>query len=72
MGSMGGMGGMDAGMDAGMEPGMDSMNAGNEEVPGDEFAASDAASSGREARESRQLFARKLSEAHTIISKLSK
>lgn len=73
MGSMGGMDtGMDAGMDAGMEPGMDSMNAGNEEVPGDEFAASDAASSGREARESRQLFARKLSEAHTIISKLSK
>lgn len=66
------MGGMDAGMDTGMEPGMDSMNAGNEEVPGDEFAASDAASSGREARESRQLFARKLSEAHTIISKLSK
>jgi len=68
---MGSMGGMDAGMDS-MEPGMDSMNAGNEEVPGDEFAASDAASSGREARESRQLFARKLSEAHTIISKLSK
>jgi hypothetical protein len=73
MGSMGGMdAGMDAGMDTGMEPGMDSMNAGNEEVPGDEFAASDAAASGREARESRQLFARKLSEAHTIISKLSK
>jgi hypothetical protein len=72
---MGSMGGMDAGMDgmdAGMEPGMDSMNAGNEEVPGDEFAASDAAASGREARESRQLFAQKLSEAHTIISKLSK
>ena len=73
MGSMDGMDvGMDAGMDAGMEPGMDSMNAGNEQVPGDEFAASDAAGSGREARESRQLFARKLSEAHTIISKLSK
>lgn len=73
MDQMGGMdAGMDAGMDTGMEPGMDSMNAGNEEVPGDEFAASDAASSGREARESRQLFARKLSEAHTIISKLSK
>ena len=71
MDQMGSMGGMDAGMDS-MEPGMDSMNAGNEEVPGDEFAASDAASSGREARESRQLFARKLSEAHTIISKLSK
>jgi hypothetical protein len=73
MGSMGGMdAGMDTGMEPGMEPGMDSMNAGNEEVPGDEFAASDAAASGREARESRQLFARKLSEAHTIISKLSK
>ena len=73
MGSMDGMdAGMDAGMDTGMEPGMDSMNAGNEQVPGDEFAASDAAGSGREARESRQLFARKLSEAHTIISKLSK
>jgi hypothetical protein len=73
MGSMDGMdAGMEPGMDAGMEPGMDSMNAGNEQVPGDEFAASDAAGSGREARESRQLFARKLSEAHTIISKLSK
>jgi hypothetical protein len=52
------------------------MNAGNEEVPGD-FGAADAAAggtemAGREQRESRQLFAQKLSEAHTIISKLSK
>ena len=62
----------------GMEPGMDSMNAGNEEVPmGDEFGASDAAAGGAEIagrmrRESREVFARKLSEAHTILSKLSK
>jgi hypothetical protein len=71
---------MDAmgGMDGGMEPGMDSMNAGNEEVPmGDEFGASDAASggaeiSGRMRRENREVFARKLSEAHMILSKLSK
>lgn len=58
---------------------------GNEEIPstpdsmnaGDEFAASDAAAggaemSGRERRESRELFANRLNEAHNIISKLSK
>jgi hypothetical protein len=59
------------------EPGMDTMNAGNEELPTDEFGASDAASgggelAGRMPRESREIFARKLSEAHMIISKLSK
>jgi hypothetical protein len=53
------------------DAGMDSMNA------GDEFGASDAASgggeiSGRTQRESRELFARKLSEAHSIIGRLSK
>jgi hypothetical protein len=53
------------------DAGMDSMNA------ADEFGASDAAAgggeiSGRTQRESRELFARKLSEAHSIIGRLSK
>ena len=53
------------------DAGMDSMNM------GDEFGASDAAAggaeiSGRSQRESRELFARKLSEAHSIIGRLSK
>jgi len=53
------------------DAGMDSMNM------GDEFGASDAAAggseiSGRTQRESRELFARKLSEAHSIIGRLSK
>ena len=60
--------------------------SGNEEIPGadmdsmntsDEFGASDAAAggaeiSGRTQRESRTLFARKLSEAHSIIGRLAK
>lgn len=63
--------------------GMDDMNAGSEEIPGsedemnmdmgdDEFGAADAAAGGAEEagrmrRESRQTFARKLSEAHSIL-----
>lgn len=39
-------------------------------LPGDEFGASDAGAAGREMRESR--FARRLSEAHSIMSKLAK
>jgi hypothetical protein len=47
------------------------------EPAGDEFAAADAAAGGAEVagraqRESRQLFARKLSEAHTLLRSLSK
>jgi len=81
MDAMGGEPGMDdgsMGMDGMTEPGMDSMNAGNEEIPGgDEFGAADAAAggaemSGREMRESRKLFAAKLNEAHSIIARLSK
>jgi hemin uptake protein HemP len=69
------MGGMDdmsmAGSEEIPDAGMDSMNA------GDEFGASDAAAggteiSGRTRRESREVFARKLSEAHSIVSKLSR
>ena len=66
--------------------GMDDMNAGSEEIPGsedemdmgaDEFGASDAAAGGAEEagrmrRESRQTFARKLSEAHSLLKTLSK
>jgi hypothetical protein len=71
---MGGMNGMDdamAGSEEIPDAGMDSMNA------GDEFGASDAAAggteiSGRTRRESREIFARKLSEAHSIVSKLAK
>jgi len=67
---MGGdMGGMDAGMDSGAMP--------PPEMGGDEFAAADAAAggselAGRETREARQLFARKLSEAHSLVRSLSK
>ena len=75
------MGGDMDGMD-----GMDDMNAGSEEIPGiedemgtgaDEFGASDAAAGGAEEagrmrRESRQTFARKLSEAHSLLKTLSK
>ncbi len=66
------MGGMES-----PEAGMDSMNAGNEEVPTDDFGAADAAAggsemSGREMRENRKLFAEKLNEAHSIIARLSK
>ena len=66
---MGDMGGMDAGMDSGAMP--------PPEMGGDEFAAADAASggselAGRETREARQLFARKLSEAHSLVRSLSK
>jgi len=69
------MGGMDdmsmAGSEEIPDAGMDSMNA------SDEFGASDAAAggteiSGRTRRESREVFARKLSEAHSIVSKLSR
>lgn len=67
MDDMGGMAGGEEIPDAGM----DSMNT------GDEFGASDAAAggpeiSGRTRRESREVFARKLSEAHSIVSKLAK
>lgn len=64
---------------------MDTMDVDAEEIPptddtmnmGDEFGAADAAAggpeiSGRTRRESRELFARKLQEAHAILSKLSK
>jgi hypothetical protein len=51
----------------------DAMNA----APEDEFSAADAAAGGAEAagrtrRESRELFSRKLDEAHMILTKLSK
>ena len=64
-----GDGGMDAGMDSGAMP--------PPEMAGDEFAAADAAAggselAGRETREARQLFARKLSEAHSLVRSLSK
>jgi len=63
-------GGMDAGMDSGAMPPPEDMG-------GDEFAAADAAAggselAGRETREARQLFARKLSEAHSLVRSLSK
>ena len=65
------MDGMDD-MDAVPAP-EDEMNA----APEDEFAAADAAAggseiSGRVRRESRELFAKKLDEAHMILTKLSK
>jgi hypothetical protein len=62
--------GMDQEMPGMEEPGMDDMG-------GDEFAGADAAAggaemAGRERRESRELFARKLSESHNIMKSLSK
>jgi hypothetical protein len=74
--------GAEPGMDAGMppEPGMDAAGPDmmNPEPAGDEFGASDAAAGGpetagramRESKEQRR--ARKLAEAHSIISKLAK
>ena len=67
-------------MAAPMEPGMDmaAPDEMNPEVGGDEFGASDAAAGGAEAsgrglRESKEMRrARKLAEAHSIMSKLSK
>jgi hypothetical protein len=70
--------GMDAGMDdmGGMpgeeEPGMDAMNAGGDEFAGADAAAGGAEMAGRARRESRELFARKLSESHNIMKALSK
>ena len=79
MGDMMGAGGLDLGTD--------SMNAGGEEIPGptdtemelggDEFAAADASAGGAEGagrmrRESRDLFARKLSEAHSLLKKFAR
>lgn len=66
-----GMGGM-----ADMEGGADEF-AGDEEMGGDEFGGSDAAAGGmetpgREMREARQLFARKLAESHNIMRSLAK
>ncbi len=53
--------------EAPMEPaGPDEMNT----PPADEFAAADAATAGREMRESK--FSRKLAESHSIISKLAR
>ena len=73
--------GMDPMADAPMEPGMDAAmpDAMNPEAPGgDEFGASDAAAGGaetagramRESKEHRR--ARRLAEAHSIMSKLAK
>jgi hypothetical protein len=66
-------------MGGGMEePGMDSgAMPPPEDMGGDEFAAADAAAggselAGRETREARQLFARKLSEAHSLVRSLSR
>jgi len=66
--------GMDAGMDAGMppEPGMDAGMP-----PEDEFGAADAAAggaevAGREQREARELFNKKLNEAHSLLRSLSR
>jgi len=61
-------------MDDAEVPGMEEPGA---EMGGDEFGASDAAAggmetSGREMRESRKLFARKLAESHNIMRSLSK
>jgi hypothetical protein len=73
--------GMDPMADAPMEPGMDAAmpDAMNPELPGsDEFGASDAAAGGAETagramRESKEVRrARRLSEAHSIMSKLAK
>lgn len=71
--------GMDAGMDAGMEPAMEpGMDAAapdemNPEIGGDEFAGAEGPSSNRAVRESReQSRARRLAEAHSIISKLAR
>jgi hypothetical protein len=71
---MGGMGAMDGGME---DPAMDGGDMDGGDMGGDEFGAADAAAgggeiSGRVRRESRELFARKLSEAHSIVSRLSK
>ena len=75
------MGSEPAGGDLGSELGGDELggldgaepDAMNPELGGDEFGASDAGSSSREMRESReQRRARKLAESHSIISKLSR
>ena len=74
------MGGdMSGGMPGDMAPGNEELSASPDEMnmPTDEFGASDAASGGSEIagrvrRESRELFARKLNEAHSIVSILSK
>jgi CHASE3 domain sensor protein len=71
---------MDSGMDAGMEPGMEEIPPSDDlmnQEPEDEFGASDAAAggselAGRAKRESRELFAKKLNEAHSILSRLAK
>jgi len=72
-------GGAPTPMGGGMEePGMDSgAMPPPEDMGGDEFAAADAAAggselAGRETREARQLFARKLSEAHSLVRSLSR
>jgi hypothetical protein len=76
MDAMGAEPGMEPGMDAGMDAaGPDMMNP---EPAGDEFGASDAAAGGaetagramRESKEQRR--ARKLAEAHNLMSKLAK
>jgi hypothetical protein len=72
--------GAEPGMDMPLEPGMDAAgpDAMNPEPAGDEFGASDAAAGGPEAagramRESKeQRRARKLAEAHNLMSKLAK
>jgi hypothetical protein len=64
----------------GMDTGMDDTGGGmpgEEGDMGDEFAGADAAAGGmetpgREMRESRKLFARKLAESHNIMRSLSK
>lgn len=65
------------GMDAGAMPAEPGMEPGMEPPVEDEFGAADAAaggavSAGRETREARQLFNRKLSEAHSLLRSLSK
>jgi hypothetical protein len=71
-------GGTPTPMGGGMEePGMDGGAMPPPEMAGDEFAAADAAAggselAGRETREARQLFARKLSEAHSLVRSLSR
>ena len=63
----------------GMEPGMDAGGMPGEEMPvgGDEFGGADAAAGGmetpgREMRESRKLFAKKLAESHSLMRSLAK
>jgi hypothetical protein len=69
--------GQEPDFDIGMEPGMDKISPDDMNPAGDEFSASDAAAggdvtSGREMRESKQQRrVRKLSEAHSIMSKLA-